>query len=252
MNQEYILYQKPKTLAREVDKVLNFDGHQINLVHRFGYENKKRQPIARKLSYDLMQKIMERLAKGNHGFHPYSEKWIVQKWREIYAPGIGNDAVYKLQRKGYGLFDIMRKLSHAPYEIHIGHGEPITPLNLMLNEGIDEIWDLATQVDSTNYYTNALARVGVGNSTTAAAAAQTGLQGGSTAFAAMDSTYPTSTSQKINLKGSFPDTFAEFAWEEGTADNGGSPNKNLNRLVQTKGTKPTGETWTSEIQITGS
>ena len=147
----------------------------------------------------------------------------------------------------------MRKTGQAPYQIHIGHAIfPIVKLNGMLNEGIDEIWDHADGTDVTNNYTNALARVGVGNGVTAFNATHTGLQGGSTAFAAMDATYPTSTSQKINLKGSFPTGQAEFAWEEGTADNGVTPNNNLHRLVQAKGTKPVGETWTSESQITGS
>lgn len=250
--QEQILYTAPKIMARNLDRELQIEGHKVSLVHRFGHKSSTRQPVLRKLAYKTLSKLSNILTEGNNGFHPYSEKWIVQKWKEQYIPGFSNDSVSMLQKKGYSLFEIIRKLGIAPYEIHVGHGGPITPINLMLNEGLDEIWNLVTNSDSTNYYTNALARVGVGNGTAAADPTQTGLQGGSTQFEAMDATYPLHTTQKINLKGTFPDTFAEFSWEEGTADNGNSSNKNLNRLVQTKGTKPSGEVWTSEIQITGS
>jgi hypothetical protein len=252
MKAEQILYDPPQRLARSLDTELNLDGHKVQMVHRFGYKGLRKPPVFRKLAFDILSKLADKMVDGQNGFQPYAEKWIVQKWKEKYVPGFSNDSVYLLQKKGYGLLDIIRKLGTAPYEIHVGHGLPIIRLNLMLNEGLDQIWDLVDGTDTTNKYTNALARVGVGNSSTAAAATQTGLQGGSTAFTVMDATYPISTSQKINLKGSFADTFAEFAWEEGTADNGSSPNKNLNRLVQSKGTKPSGETWTSEVQITGS
>ncbi len=130
----------------------------------------------------------------------------------------------------------------VPYEIIEGEG------NLMLNEGIDEIWDLVTGVGGT-VYSNANARIGVGNSNTAADATQTGLLGGSTAFKAMEGGYPTSTTQKVTFKSSFGDAEANFAWEEWTVDNGATPDKNLNRKVESLGTKSTG-TWTLEVSIT--
>jgi len=130
----------------------------------------------------------------------------------------------------------------APYEVIEGEG------NLMLNEGIDEIWDLVTGVGGT-VYSNANARIGVGNSNTAADATQTGLLGGSTAFKAMEGGFPTSTTQKVTFKSSFGDAEANFAWEEWTVDNGSTPDKNLNRKVESLGTKSTG-TWSLEVSIT--
>jgi len=130
----------------------------------------------------------------------------------------------------------------VPYEIIEGEG------NLMLNEGIDEMWDLVTGAGGTTY-NNTNARIGVGNGTTAASAGQTGLQGASTAFKGMETGYPTSTSQKVTFKSSFGDTEANFAWEEWTVDNGSTPDKNLNRKVESLGTKSTG-TWTLEVDIT--
>jgi len=129
-----------------------------------------------------------------------------------------------------------------PYEVREIEG------NLLLNEGIDEMWDLVTGAGGTAY-NNTNARIGVGNGTAAADATQTGLQGGSTAFKAMEGGYPTSTSQKVTFKSSFGDAEANFAWEEWTVDNGSTPDKNLNRKVESLGTKSTG-TWTLEVSIT--
>jgi len=121
--------------------------------------------------------------------------------------------------------------------------------NVFLNEGINALWTLVCGGTETAY-TNANARVGVGNSSAAENATQTALQGGSTAFAAMDSGYPTyGTSQKATFKGTFGSGQAEFAWEEFTVDNGSSANKNLNRKISSKGTKGSGETWVLTIEL---
>ena len=118
-----------------------------------------------------------------------------------------------------------------------------------LNEGINELWTLACSASGTKYdSTNA--RVGVGNGTTPADASQGGLQGASTAFAAMDGGYPTyGTSQQAVFQGTFGDAAANFAWEEFTVDNGATANKNLLRKVQNKGTK-NGGTWVLRITAT--
>lgn len=246
MRQEQILYELPQKVARKLDYELEYDGHKIDILHRFGYKAYAKPPFLRTVAFDILETMMQKLVDKHIGFHPHAEKWIVTKWKD---PDM---KVYELQRKDYGLFEIIRKLGIAPYEVNVGHAFKWMKINGMLNEGLDEIWDHVDGTDVTNNYTNALARVGVGNGTTVFSATHTGLQGASTAFAAMDATFPTSTAQKINLKGSFPTGQAEFAWEEGTADNGATPNNNLHRLVQSKGTKPVGETWTSESQITGS
>ncbi len=135
-----------------------------------------------------------------------------------------------------------------PYEIN----EEIYPVDLedvFLNEGINAMWTLVCGGTETAF-NNANARVGVGNGTVAESATQAGLQGASTAFAGMDSGYPTfGTNQKATFKGTFGSGEAEFAWEEFTVDNGATPNKNLHRKVTSKGTKGSGETWVLTIEL---
>jgi hypothetical protein len=111
--------------------------------------------------------------------------------------------------------------------------------NCFLNEGINEIWSLicgtgGVKFDNTNAY------IGVGDSDTAAAAAQTGLQAASNKFyQPMDATYPTyGTSQKATFRATFAAADANFAWEEITIINGDDDtHDNLNRKVQAMGTK---------------
>jgi hypothetical protein len=106
-----------------------------------------------------------------------------------------------------------------PCEVREGEG------NCLLNTGIDEMWDLIAG-DSANHFDNSGARIGVGDSSTAADASQTDLQAASNkTYKAMESGYPTTSSQKA--------TFG----------------KCLNRKVESLGTK-SGGTWTLEVSIT--
>ncbi|MBU2556125.1 MAG: hypothetical protein KKF98_16870, partial [Bacteroidetes bacterium] len=57
-----------------------------------------------------------------------------------------------------------------PYEVSKDEG------NLGLNEGIQELWDLACGLGTPTAFNNANAQAGVGDNTTAAAATQTSLQ----------------------------------------------------------------------------
>lgn len=124
--------------------------------------------------------------------------------------------------------------------------------NMALNEGLNIAaalicGDAQTPYDSDNAY------IGVGDSTTEAAASQTGLQAASNkAYAGMESGYPTfGTSQQIVWKASFGNGEAEFAWNEFTVENAdlgsGAP---LLRKVEAKGTKTSGEIWDMTITIT--
>ena len=180
----------------------------------------------------------------------------VEKYKELYVPGIGNNAIQKLNVKGYNFRQIAQKIGkNQLYEINIHHALKKIPwsklwLNSMLNEGVQEIIELMTEINATDYYTNSLARMGVGNGNAAVVATQTALQGGSSAFVAMEATFPSRTAQRVDFKGSYADGVAEFAWEEFSIDNGVTPNANLQRLLASKGTKGTGEVWTAEVQIT--
>ena len=129
-----------------------------------------------------------------------------------------------------------------PYEVIIGEG------NCLLNSGIDEMWDLICG-DSANHFSNAGAQIGVGDSTTAASPSQTDLQAATNkTYKAMDSGYPTSTSQKATFKASFGASEANYAWNEWVVKQATS-GKCLNRKVESLGTK-SGGTWTLQVDIT--
>jgi hypothetical protein len=129
-----------------------------------------------------------------------------------------------------------------PYEISVDEG------NVLLNEGITALLTLLIGGAETAY-SNANAQLGVGNSNTAAASTQTDLQGGSTAWAAMDATYPQVSGQIVTFRSTFGSGDANFAWEEMSARNGASANKNLNRKVSSKGTKVAGEVWVLTLTV---
>jgi len=124
--------------------------------------------------------------------------------------------------------------------------------NMLLNEGINELWTLVAGTGATAF-NNANANMGVGDSDTAADATQTGLQAVTNKlYKAMDATYPTyGSSQKATWRSTFASADANFAWKEITVANGNSDAaKNLNRKVQDMGTKASGSTWVATLEIT--
>jgi hypothetical protein len=130
----------------------------------------------------------------------------------------------------------------TPYEVIDGEG------NLLLNSGIDEMWDLMVG-DSANHFSNASTQIGVGDSNTAASPSQTDLQAATNkTYKGMESGYPTSTSQKATFKASFGDSEANYAWNEWVVKQSAS-SKCLNRKVESLGTKASG-TWTLEVNVT--
>lgn len=130
-----------------------------------------------------------------------------------------------------------------PYEVKEGKG------NLLLNEGINELFTLICGTGSTKW-DNSNARLGVGNSNTAASASQTALQGGSTELKAMDGGYPTyGSDQKAVFRSTFGSGEGNFAWEEWSLDNGASALKSLNRKVTDLGTKVSSTTWVFTVEV---
>jgi hypothetical protein len=124
--------------------------------------------------------------------------------------------------------------------------------NLALNEGLGELIDLICGLGTTTKWDSANARLGVGDSSTAETATQTGLQATTNkTFKAMDATWPQRTNQTVEWRATFGSTEANYNWQEYTVVNAGSDTgKNLNRKVADKGTKVSGETWTLSLQIT--
>ena len=123
--------------------------------------------------------------------------------------------------------------------------------NVLLNEGIDELWTIICSSGGTKF-DNASAYLGVGNSATGEQATDTGLIGASKLYKVMDGSYPTyGTSQLAVWRSTFASGDANFAWEEFTVANGGSDgDKNLNRKTSSEGTKQSGQVWELTLTIT--
>jgi len=122
--------------------------------------------------------------------------------------------------------------------------------NMFLVEGIEKLWKLVANIDTSSYFAEANTYIGVGNGTTAEAEGQTGLQGGSTAFASMDSGYPQVSGDTITFYATFDRSTANFDWEEFTIVNSGDDTgDNLNRKVSGQGTKVNGAVWEFEVQL---
>ncbi len=134
-----------------------------------------------------------------------------------------------------------RKL-FKPYEVIEGEG------NLLLNEGINELFTLICGTGGTKY-DNSNARLGVGSSNAAASATQVGLQSVIT-IKAMDATYPISgADQKAVFRATFASADGNGAWEEWSLDNGAAADKNLNRKVTSLGTKVSGTSWVFTVEV---
>lgn len=135
---------------------------------------------------------------------------------------------------------------NRPYEVKMFRG------NCLLNEGINELWTIlcsagGTKWDNTNAY------LGVGDSAADENATQTGLQAVTNKlYKAMDETYPTyGSNQKATWQATFGADDANFAWNEFTVSNSNSDaGKNLNRKVEYKGTKVSGNVWELTLTIT--
>lgn len=124
------------------------------------------------------------------------------------------------------------------------HGE-----NLFLNVGINRIWDLVTG-NSAATFTNAEAQIGIGDSSTAAAAGQTDLQAATNkTYKAMDASFPTSgTSQQAAFKSTFTTTDANYAWNEFVVRRS-TGTLCLDRGVFSGGTKTSAGTWVPTVTL---
>jgi hypothetical protein len=120
--------------------------------------------------------------------------------------------------------------------------------NLLLNEGINELFTLICSSSGTKY-DNTNAQLGTGTSSTAADPADSALTAG--VWKAMDVSYPTyGTSQQAVWKSTFGSSDANQAWNEFSVRNGASADKMLNRKVSAQGTKTAGQTWELTLTIT--
>jgi hypothetical protein len=173
----------------------------------------------------------------------YKAHWRIEKFLGDY-PGMTAEEI-----KAAGV---------QPYEVweHTG--------NVLLNGGINSILcpALTGAITSTYVMSATYGCIGVGDSTTAATAAQTGLQASTNRYWMLVTAIPTTgSSQAIVLTATFASGVANYAWAEicaGAAPSGlpgttaGPPGSGVafNRLVQAMGTKASGTSWVPTLTIT--
>ena len=141
--------------------------------------------------------------------------------------------------------EIAAGLAPTPYEVIEREG------NMLVNNGVQLLEDALIGTAITAF-SNANARIGVGDSSTAASASQTDLQASTNKLRkAMDATFPSRSSQTLTFKSTFGTSDANFAWNEWAIFNAASgATSMLNRKVESMGTKSSGQTWVHTATIT--
>jgi hypothetical protein len=127
--------------------------------------------------------------------------------------------------------------------------------NLLLNAGITRLLNLLVAAGATQAYDATHCRIGVGDSSTAAAATQTDLQAATNKLYHLVDSAPSVAAQTVTFVATFGSSEANFAWAEwgidvGTATNTTGVAPMLNRKVQSMGTKASGATWVFTVTIT--
>lgn len=136
--------------------------------------------------------------------------------------------------------------------------------NLAVQGGWSNLWQCligngtATGGQTLTYFNNGNAHIGVGDSSTAAAAGQTDLQAATNKTrVAMDATYPqhtdgtTAGALTITFRMTAGSGVANFAWNEWGVFNASSGGRMLNRKTFTGGTKASGAVWVFTVTLTG-
>jgi hypothetical protein len=130
------------------------------------------------------------------------------------------------------------------------------PGNLCLNTGIQGFEKLIAGLSSPpTAWDNTHAYLGVGDSSTTAAATQTDLQASTNyAYVGMQTSYPSLATQTLSWQASFGSAVANYAWNEFVVTNASTKGSGtcLNRLVSSQGTKTSGQTWVLTLSITWS
>jgi hypothetical protein len=185
--------------------------------------------------------------------HRRLEKWDVPV--RDFAPA---DLVLLEQLSGEEQVRILRALGVTP-KVEEAEG------NLLMYGGASlliqyTLGNGTTTADQTlTYLSNARAALGVGDSTTAAAATQTDLQAATNKMRkAMDATYPLHTdgtssgNASWSLRSTFATGDANWAWQEWSVHNSvtAATGRMLNRKVESLGTKTSAAAWTFTVTLT--
>lgn len=129
--------------------------------------------------------------------------------------------------------------------------------NLLTYGGASVLWERVIGNTGVTAYSNANAYLGVGDSTTAAAATQTDLQAATNKlYTAMDATFPSHTdgtssgNASIQFRCTVATGSGNFAWQEWGVFNASSAGRMLNRKVESLGTKTSASTWQLLVTLT--
>jgi len=168
----------------------------------------------------------------------WKTEWIINKFKDP------NDEIAKMLRLGAKIEDVTKQFPEAFI------GKEVIEDNVALNVGLQYLIDCICGIGTTTKWDNTNARLGVGSDATAADATQTDLIDATPTWKAMDATYPQRATQVAEWRSTFGSAEANEAWNEFAVDNGATAHKLLNRKVESKGTKASGETWTLSLKIT--
>ena len=120
----------------------------------------------------------------------------------------------------------------------------------LTNAGRDFIAAAIINDGPPTFFTNANARIGVGNGTTVFSAAHTDLQGASKVRVGMEDTYPQIATNALTFRSEYGTAVGNFDWEEWGVFNAASEGVMLNRKVESLGTKAAGSTWVLTVTVT--
>jgi len=136
-----------------------------------------------------------------------------------------------------------------PYEV-VEETFPWELEDVFLNQGINAIWTLVCGGSETPF-NSSNAHICVGDGDDTEDASQTGPQGTNYTYLDMDDGYPQyGSNQKAVFKATADGNTANHGWQEFLVANGDTTSaKHINRKVSDKGTKPSGETWVVQVEL---
>jgi hypothetical protein len=124
--------------------------------------------------------------------------------------------------------------------------------NVGLDTGITELLQIITGNGSPTKWDAAHAKLGCGDSATAADHTQTGLQAATNyTSVAMDGTYPTVSNQTMTFQSTYGAGVGTWHWQEYVVTNSDpKTGKCIDRVVNDKGTKGASDSWILQLALT--
>lgn len=198
-------------------------------------------------SYDISSMFRSLLLKDEA---THRTRWTIHRLQDE------DGKMDAMMKAGVSLETIISLFPHRLISISSFKAPSWVKGNLCLNTGIQGFEKLLGGLSSPpTAWNNANAYIGVGDSSTAAAATQTDLQAASNrAYVGMQASYPSQSGQTMSWQASFGSAVANYAWNEMVISNASTYGSGvcLNRIVSAQGTKTSGQTWVITVQITWS